>query len=127
MSARKTYFEAELVEGHKGVTVVIVPFDPEEQWSRKPVRLAGRRHGWPVAGTINRVAFDGYVGERWGRFFIVVEPETRASAGLTVGDTAAVAVAPSDSNRTFERAFAQSRITTQPKTARPDAIARARG
>ena len=27
---RKLEFEAELIEGHKGVTVVIVPFDPEE-------------------------------------------------------------------------------------------------
>ncbi|HVR64294.1 MAG TPA: DUF1905 domain-containing protein [Polyangia bacterium] len=127
MSVHKTRFDAELVEGHKGVTVVIVPFDPEEQWSRKPARLAGRRHGWPVAGTINRIGFDGYVGERWGRFFIIVEPEMRAAAGLTVGDTVAVAVAPSDSQRAFERALAQSGITTQPKTARPDAIARARG
>src|SRR5215475_9281062 len=28
----KVRFEAELIEGHKGVTVVLVPFDPEERW-----------------------------------------------------------------------------------------------
>lgn len=48
-------FVAEIVEGHKGVTVVIVPFDPEKKWRRKPVRLAGRRHGWLVRGTLVRV------------------------------------------------------------------------
>lgn len=126
MISRRTRFEAELVEGHKGVTVVIVPFDPEEQWSRKPVRLAGRRHGWLVRGTVNGVAFEGYVGERWERFFIIVDPETRDAAQLTVGDTAMVAVASTASQRAFERAVAQSRITTQPKTARADAIARDR-
>src|SRR6185369_6419528 len=47
----KTRFEAELIEGHKGVTVVIVPFNLETAWSRKPVRLDSRRDGWLVAGT----------------------------------------------------------------------------
>jgi hypothetical protein len=28
--ADKAEFRAELIEGHKGVTVVIVPFNPEE-------------------------------------------------------------------------------------------------
>ena len=124
MSSRKARFDATLVEGHKGVTVVIVPFDPEEQWSAKPVRLSGRRHGWLVEGTINGVAFDGYIGDRWGRFFIIVEAETRDAARLTVGETATVAVAPTTRQRVFEHAFAQSRVTTQPKTARPDAIVR---
>ena len=32
----KVRFEAELIEGHKGVTVVLVPFDPEEKWSQSP-------------------------------------------------------------------------------------------
>jgi hypothetical protein len=59
----KVKFEAELIEGHKGVTVVLAPFDPEERWSQKPVRLAGRRHGWLVAGSANSVEFDGYIGD----------------------------------------------------------------
>ena len=45
----ETRFEAELIEGHKGVTAVIVPFNPETAWSRKPVRLDSRRDGWLVA------------------------------------------------------------------------------
>src|SRR5437868_219534 len=67
----KAHFEAELVEGHKGVTVVIVPFSPEDVWLTKPIRLDRRRHGWLVTGTANGTRFDGYIGERWGRFFII--------------------------------------------------------
>lgn len=80
-------FSGELIEGHKGVRVVLVPFDPTSEWG-EPTRLAGRRHGWPVRGTANGVAFDGYVGERWGRFFIILE-------GHEVGETIDVAVKPS--------------------------------
>ena len=63
--ADKGEFNAELIKAHKGVTVVLVPFDPEEGWSRKPVRLHERRHGWLIRGTANGVPFDGYIGERW--------------------------------------------------------------
>jgi hypothetical protein len=119
--ARKR-FEAELVEGHKGVTVVVVPFDPEKEWSRKPVRLAGRRHGWLVRGTLDGVAFDGYIGERWGRFFIQVDRELRQSADVSVGEPVAVVVEPTSDPRVLERALLQSKRTTQPKTARVDAI-----
>jgi hypothetical protein len=115
-------FEAELIEGHKGVTVVIVPFDPELQWSRKPVRLDARRHGWPIAGTANGARFDGFIGERWGRFFIIVEPALRGSAGVAVGDTLALVVAPTASRRALERARDQAKLTTAPREARADAI-----
>jgi hypothetical protein len=111
-------FEAELVEGHKGVTVVLVPFDPEKEWGREPVRLAGRRHGWLVRGTLDGVAFDGYIGERWGRFFIIVERELRRAADVSVGESVTVVVEPTDDRRVLERALLQSKRTTQPKTAR---------
>jgi len=42
----KARFEAALFEGHKGVTAVLVPFDPEEVWGLRPVKLA-RRDGTP--------------------------------------------------------------------------------
>jgi hypothetical protein len=60
----KARFEAELFEGHKGVTAVIVPFDPEDVWQLKPVKLDPRRDGWLVKGTVNRTRFDGYIGYR---------------------------------------------------------------
>src|SRR5215470_4954629 len=83
----KAEFETELIEGHKSVTAVIVPFDPEKGWSRKPVRLDSRRHGWLITGTANGIRFDGYIGERWGRFFIIIDPELRKKARVSVGET----------------------------------------
>jgi hypothetical protein len=120
--ADKAKFEAELIQGHKGVTAVIVPFDPEEGWSRKPVRLAQRRHGWLVSGTVNGVPFDGYIGERWGRFFITIDPELRTAANVAVGDKLQIIIQPASSQRVYDRAFEQSKVTTQPGTPRPDAV-----
>ena len=122
--ADKAEFNAELIKGHKGVTVVLVPFDPEEGWSRKPVRLHERRHGWLIRGTANGVPFDGYIGERWGRFFIIIDRELREAAGASVGDTLRIVIQPTAAERTLDRAIVQSKVTTQPKTARADAIVR---
>src|SRR5712671_3565825 len=118
----KVNFEAQLIEGHKGVTVVVVPFDPEEKWSRKPVRLEGRRHGWLVCGSANGVAFDGYIGERWNRFFITIDSGLRDAANVAVGDTLKMSVEPTSSASVLARARQQSKVTTQPKTPRADAI-----
>src|SRR5262249_33852799 len=109
---QKIRFEAPLVKGHKGVTVVLVPFDPEDRWSKKPVRLEGRRHGWVVTGTANGVAFDGYIGERWNRFFIIIDAELRQAARVTVGDALQMIVKPTSSARALAHARAQSKVTT---------------
>ena len=118
----RVQFEAELIEGHKGVTVVLVPFDPEERWSRKPVRLDGRRHGWLISGSANGVAFDGYIGERWNRFFIIIDDSLRAAAKVAVGDTVKMIVEPTSSARALAQARQQSKKTTAPKQPRADAI-----
>src|SRR5437868_10944737 len=92
-------FEAKLIEGHKRVTVVLVPFDPEELWSRKPVRLEGRRHGWLVVGSANGIRFEGYIGERWNRFFIIIDSKLRDAAKAVVGDTLTMCVEPTANAR----------------------------
>ena len=119
---KKQRFEAELIEGHKGVTVVLVPFDPEERWSQKPVRLDRRRHGWLITGTANGVEFDGYIGERWNRFFITIDSGLRKAAEVTVGDTLEMIVEPTTTARALAIARAQSKLTTAPKSPRHDAI-----
>ena len=119
---KKVQFEAELIEGHKGITVVLVPFDPEERWSRKPVRLEGRRHGWLIVGSANGVGFDGYIGERWNRFFVIIDSNLRDAAGVAVGDMIRISVEPTSSARVLARAREQSKVTTAPKNARKDAI-----
>jgi len=114
----KARFETELIEGHKGVKVVLVPFEPEQVWSRKPVRLAGRRHGWLIKGTANRVAFDGYIGERWGRFFVILDDDVLRRAKLAVGDSVSMVIEPTSGARVLARATELSKRTTQPKSSR---------
>ena len=118
----KARFEAQLIEGHKGVTAVMVPFDPEAVWSQKPIRLAGRRHGWLVKGTANGARFNGYIGDRWGHFFITLDDRLRQAAGVSVGDAVSMVVEPTWTREAFLQAWEQSQITTQPSKARPDAI-----
>jgi hypothetical protein len=106
-------FKAELIQGHKGVVAVLVPFDPEALWKQKPVKLAGRRHGWLVKGSIDGEPFDGYIGLRWDRFFIMVE-------GRKPGATVTVKLQPTSAAATLTKAIEQSKITTQQKKARAD-------
>ena len=115
-------FTAELIEGHKGVTVVLIPFDPEQVWRQKPVRLDPRRDGWLVKGTLNKVRFDGYIGNRWGRFFLIIDAELRDAARVSVGDTLSLAIAPTATAKALAKARAQSKVTTAPAKGRPDAI-----
>lgn len=116
MARRKAIgFEAALIEGHKGVTAVIVPFDPRAVWAREPVALDARREGWLVAGTVNGVAFEGWIGCRWGRFFILIDPALRAAAGARVGDRLEIAVAPTTSATALAIATAQAPLTTAPR------------
>jgi len=119
----KARFEARLVEGHQGVTVVIVPFDPEAVWLQKPFRLAGRRHGWLVKGTANGARFNGYIGDRWGRFFIQLSDRLCTTAGASIGDSVSIVVEPTNTTQAYFYAREQSKMTTQPSRARTDAIA----
>ena len=119
---RRARFEAPLFEGHKGVRGVLVPFDPEAVWRSRPVRLAGRRHGWLVSGTANGARFHGYVGERWGRYFITLDEALLDAAGVTVGETVTMVVAPASTRAVYDEACRQSLVTTQPGRARADAV-----
>ena len=97
----KVRFEAQLIEGHKGFTVVLVPFDHEARWRQKPVRLAGRRHGRLVKGSANGRRFNSYIGDRWGRFFIALAESLREAAGLAVGDGVSMVIEPSKIMETY--------------------------
>lgn len=108
-------FTAPLVEGHKGVTPVIVPFDPREVWGVEPVPLDDRREGWLVEGTVQGVAMHGWIGFRWGRYFLIIGPELRAKAKLAVGDAVEVALSSSKSPRALAVAKEQAPLTTAPR------------
>ena len=116
MARRKAIgFEANLFQGHKGVTAVIVPFDPRSTWGREPVPLDARREGWLVAGTVNGAAFEGWIGFRWGRFFLIVDAGLRAAAEVAVGDALEIAIAPTDSATALAIAKVQAQLTTAPR------------
>ena len=90
-------FETELLDGHKGCAV-IVPFDPRELWGTEPTLVPsaeyGQRPGHLVTAKINGHRFDGWIGHRWGRFFILVSDELQRAAGVSAGDVVAIEVTP---------------------------------
>ncbi|HZV92399.1 MAG TPA: hypothetical protein VFF72_04235 [Caldimonas sp.] len=112
---RPAKFRGAVIEGHKGVVALVVPFDPRAVWELEPIALAGRRHGWPVVGRIGRKRFTGYIGERWGRFFVMLDA---AALGVRPGDTLSVSLEPTRDAEVIAAAVAQSRATTQPRKAR---------
>jgi len=118
----KARFKSPLTLGHKGVNAVLIPFDPEDVWRQKPFRLAGRRHGWPVKGTANGKRFHGYIGDRWGRFFIILNEQLVSAAKLSAGDEVSLVIEPTRTRSAYLAALDQSALTTQPKKAREDAL-----
>jgi uncharacterized protein DUF1905 len=122
----KEKFTAQLIEGHKGVHAVIVPFDPQEAWGTKPVKIDPRRDGWLIRGTINGLRFLGWIGYRWGRFFIIVDPETRETLRVKAGDRIVFVVEPTGSEAAMKIAREQARLTTAPGT-RKRRVAERRG
>ncbi len=93
---KKRAFESELQGGHKG-PAVIVPFDPEEEWGLAPEMVTSDYGRWPghlVKGRLNGEPFEGWIGNRWGRFFILVDEQLRRAAKISVGDTVEVVVEP---------------------------------
>jgi len=54
---------------------------------------------------------------RWGRFFIIVEPELRERAGVAVGDTLSIVVEPTSTASALATARSQSKSTTAPRKA----------
>ena len=92
---KKRRFKAELESGHKGAAL-IVPFDPEEAWGVAPQpvvsKIYGKRPGYIVKGTLNGHPFEGWIGHRWKRFFILVDEDLQEAAGLSVGDMIDVSI-----------------------------------
>jgi len=107
-------FAAALMQGHKGITAVIVPFDPKDAWALEPLMLDDRRYGWLVRGTMNGAPFDGWIGHRWGRHFIMVDAELRRAASVSVGDVIDVVIKPTKSQKALAIAREQAKLTTAP-------------
>ncbi len=96
-SPARREFRTELLTGHKGAAV-IVPFDPAETWGTRPVLVAskayGRRPGHLIRARLNGHSFDGWIGRRWGRFFVLVDESVREAAGVSVGEIVDIVLEP---------------------------------
>ena len=87
-------FRAEILDGHKG-PAVIVPFDPAKTWNAEPAKVpAPWKSGYLVKGKMNEKAFEGWIGNRWGRSFILVDEGLQGRMRAKVGDVVTVAVVP---------------------------------
>src|SRR6185369_13465627 len=97
MANRKQKFRTQLELGHKG-SAVIVPPDLVEALGTSAVRTGHPRYrtGHLVKGKIGGQAFDGFIGMRWGRHFILVDEEMQERAGVAPGDEVEVVFEPSD-------------------------------
>jgi hypothetical protein len=99
MKKKMAKFKAEILMGHKGAAV-LVPFDPEEVWAipaRKVSDMPGGKEGHLVRGTIAGTKFEGWIGYRWGRRFVLTPEDLLARAKVSVGDTVEVVLAPRSS------------------------------
>ena len=88
MKPKMARFKAEILMGHKGAAV-LVPFDPEEVWAipaRKVSDQPGGKEGHLVRGTIAGTRFEGWIGYRWGRRFILTDEQLCKQAKVKVGD-----------------------------------------
>ncbi|MBK7642249.1 MAG: DUF1905 domain-containing protein [Planctomycetes bacterium] len=89
-------FEAEILMGHKGAAV-LVPFDPEEVWGIAPRKVAdqpGGQKGFRIRGTFAGARFEGWIGSRWGRRFILADEKLIRKAKVKVGDTVELVIEP---------------------------------
>jgi hypothetical protein len=92
-------FETELIMGHKNIAAVLVPFAPERVWKSTAVKVDAPYSRKPqdaylVRGTIDGTPFDGWIGKRRGRRFIIIDQALRKSAGVTIGDIVELTVEP---------------------------------
>jgi hypothetical protein len=85
MSSKR--FKCAVESGERGRVFITVPFDPGAEWGAR-----ARHH---VKGTINGHAFEGSLGSRGGSFFMPLNKELRAEAGVEPGDQVAVVMEPS--------------------------------
>ena len=83
---RQEKFSTPVEAGHKGLFYIRIPFDPSVTWD---VRT---RHF--VRGTLNGRAFEGEVGFRRSKFYMLLDEELLRGAKLAPGVIVEIAMAP---------------------------------
>jgi hypothetical protein len=83
---RQEKFATAVEAGHKGLVYIRIPFDPSVTWDVRP------RHF--VRGSLNGCAFEGEVGFRRRKFYMLLDEELQRVAKLSPGDNVEVAMEP---------------------------------
>lgn len=83
---RQEKFATAVEAGHKGLVYIRIPFDPSVTWD---VRT---RHF--VRGSLNGCTFEGEVGFRRRKFYMLLDEELQRAAKLSPGDNVEVAMEP---------------------------------
>jgi hypothetical protein len=92
-TARAERITGTILSGHKEAAVE-VPFDPAERWqvAARPIRKGRRGHA--VCARLSGVAFDSVIVPRSKRFWLIVDKEPLAAAGVGVGDSVTIDIEP---------------------------------
>ncbi|AKJ07436.1 uncharacterized protein DUF1905 [Archangium gephyra] len=83
---RQEKFETVVGAGHMGLVFIQIPFDPSVVWDVR------RRHF--VQGRVNGSPFEGEVGFRRRKFYMLLDEELQRVARLSPGDAVEVVIAP---------------------------------
>lgn len=83
---RQEKFATAVEAGHKGLIYIRIPFDPSVTWD---VRT---RHF--VRGSLNGCSFEGEIGFRRRKFYMLLDEELQRVAKLAPGDNVEVAMEP---------------------------------
>ncbi len=95
---KKKIFKAEILAGHKD-DAVEVPFDPAAVWGVAPKSIWKGRRGHEVSGSINGIAFaEGFIVPRAKKFFLTIDRDMEQAAGVAVGETVRISLAPRAGN-----------------------------
>ena len=90
---RKKKFKAELLSGHKEHAVE-VPFDPAQEWGLLPKPLWRGRRGHLVNAAVNGFSFESSIVPRQKKFYLLIDAEAKAAAGVREGSVISVSVKP---------------------------------
>lgn len=82
--AEKYAFKAVIEEAYNGGAFVTVPFDVEEAFGKKRVRVNAIVAGFPYRGVLSRMGSDDHI--------LIVLKEIRTKAGVTFGDEIEITV-----------------------------------
>jgi len=94
---KKERIRGEVLPGHKGAAIE-VPFDPARRWGLSARALWKGRRGHRVRGALKGVRFESCVVPRSRRFWLLLDDDVLAPAGVRVGESIAVTIEPAEAD-----------------------------